>query len=199
MKGRPLPRPSKFWPPHIRGQGATHMEKAMGKKEATKTRDADEIIKAAKLDASRLIGDTGDFFLSNMKAARHLKPWDELDEERQKEMCEQARHQAIALVSGIVEAIAAAGLPAIPAKLSGGSFKIGDGTVDLKCSVAFDQENAKRLAGGTVDVMLVFASPSQYDSPMNSKPEPNQPELRADDEDEEAEHDEETGEVLEDA
>lgn len=137
-------------------------------------REAGAIVRAARMDASRLIGDTGDFFLSVMKAARELKPWAQMTEVEQRELIEQAKHQATSLVAGIVEAISTRGLPHMPVKINDFSGKMGEGVAQIKCVMAFDEDAAKRLAQGTSSAIIVFASVDAYESDMLATPEPDQ-------------------------
>lgn len=139
-------------------------------------RNAEQIIGSAKFDAKNLIGETADFLLANMKAARNLEPWEKLTEEGQREMIDQAKHQAMTLVAGVIDALVAKGFPSIPAKVESFSGKTGEGTVALKTNVTahdFAKMNG-RLEGHAI---LVFASVEDYGHEMEAKPEPNQQEL----------------------
>lgn len=177
----------------------------MTRKQATKPRandnaedeadafDGETVFRAAKFKHENLVGDVGDFFLSQMKAARHLPAWETLSEEKQREMIEQARHQALTLVAGVVKGVADRGLPSIPAKVESGSFKMGEGLVTLKVIVAFTPDIAAKLTGGTLDAVVVFASPSAFDGVMESTPDPDQPDMI-----ETPAHDPDTGEITDD-
>lgn len=149
-------------------------------------KDAAEVIHAAGLDGSRLIGDLGDQLLADMKAARLLPEWEKLKEEEQAAMIDQAHARASALVAGVVEAIATRGLPYVPAVLGKASFDFGGKTMKMDATVAIDENTGDRILAGVNQCVLVFASAETFESALNSKPEPDQKALIA----EGLEHDE---------
>lgn len=170
------------------------MAKKNGNGAAAEKPSADEIIHAAALDGSRLIGDLADHLIAFEKAAHHHTPFEKLDEEGQRERCEAARSMARALVAGTLQAIAARGHPAVSAKLSKGSFTVGESLCEVKALMTFDDATMELLTRGSTDAMIVFASAEAYEGPMATKPEPDQKALIDDD----PPHDPETGEIKDD-
>lgn len=149
---------------------------------------ADEIIAAAKFDADNLIGELADDMLSDIKAAAQREPWEKLNEEQQRELIENARARAKALVAGVVDAAATRGFPHYVATVGAYSGKMGARTVSLKVEVPAENFDPERLHGSAV---LVFASAAEYGIEMRAKPEPDEPALSLDNE----EFDPETGEL----
>lgn len=135
---------------------------------------AREIIAAAKFNADNLIGETADAMLADMKAARNLEPWEKLNEEQQRDLIENAKRRAIALVAGVVEAAATRGFPNYPAAVGAYSGKMGARTVSLKVEVPAENFDPERLHGAAV---LVFASAAEYGAEMSAAPAPDEPPL----------------------
>lgn len=147
------------------------------KTEAPEERDADEIIRAARLDEKRLIGDLGDFIISRMKAAGHMKPWDQLTEDEQRAECDAAMEWSRKVVAGVVEGVGKRGLPfAVVGIADKISLNTSSGSAELKCTMPIDKTNFERLQGLS-QCVLVFASEELYESAMQTQPEPNQPAL----------------------
>lgn len=141
-------------------------------------RDAEAIIKAAKFDAKSLRGEVADFFISQMKAARFMKPWDELTEDEQREMCRQAMDQATQLIGGVAGAMMAKAMPHSAAKLGKFSGAVGESTIEVKAEIMMTEEIGKKLAGGVTDAVLVFGSLDVWmGGEMTTQPEANQKSL----------------------
>lgn len=154
--------------------------------------NADEIIEVAAFDAEGLIGQVGDFLLSELKGGRELKSWAAMPESEQRDVIDRAGRQARSIVGGIVRAVRSNGLPSMSAKIEGGSFK--DGFFQIKATAMMTAENAEILASKGADVQIVFASLEEFEGDMEAKPEPDQKVLIR----EGVAYDAATGEVLND-
>lgn len=164
--------------------------------------EAQETLTRMGFKADNLVGQLADYLIENARTER--KPWSHLTQAQQESIIENAQRRARWLIADIVKAIANRGLNYMEATLEGGSFKLGDGALKLKAVVDFTPEHAEFLAQGSIKAVLVLASLREFDGEASVKSVPDQPSLEdaaAENDDEEAEeaaHDPETGELLDD-
>lgn len=132
----------------------------------------DAIVQRARFNPDKLIGEVGDFLLSDLRASRDLKPWAQLPEVDQRALIDRAHNQAREIVRRVIKAVAAKGFSKIDAMLEGGSWKEGEITAKIKARLT--PENLDALASGAPFVQVVFASLEAFEAPMQAKAEPNQ-------------------------
>lgn len=130
------------------------------------------IVQRARFNPDKLIGEVGDFLLSDLRASRELKPWAQLPEADQHALIDRAHNQAHEIVRRVIQAVAAKGFSKIDAMLEGGSWKEGEITAKIKARLT--PENLDALASGSPFVQVVFASLEAFEAPMTAKAEPNQ-------------------------
>jgi hypothetical protein len=176
-------------------EGAPESDTAPAQDEAPDDEDegdetVDAIVQRARFNPDKLIGEVGDFLLSDLRASRELKPWAQLPEADQRALIDRAHSQAREIVRRVIQAVAAKGFSKIDAMLEGGSWKEGEITAKIKARLT--PENLDALASGSPFVQVVFASLEAFEAPMQAKAEPNQRRLPI-----EEGIDPETGEVIE--
>lgn len=177
--------------------GATKPQaQARADKERTEQPTTGEVYKAAKIDPTKIRGELGDFIVSRMKAATHLKAWEQMSEEEQREQIEQALFWADTIIAGTAQAMMTRGLPSRPVKLGKFSGAVGESTIEVKATMILDKEVGDRISGGVTDAVMVFASLEAYQGgEMETRPAPDQTDLMAGGDADEEEHDKETGEI----
>ncbi|HRE42769.1 MAG TPA: hypothetical protein PKY87_02235 [Terricaulis sp.] len=161
--------------------------------------------KLPNLDAKHLAGQIGDFLLDQVKHARHMKPWNQLKEYEQRQLINAAGDLGREIVTAAVQSIAGKGFESIDATLETFTGK-GGSELSFKLNAPLSAANMVKLANKGQIVQLVFADAATFMGAMNAKPEPDQPDMIGEPEDEaeaeddagddDEEIDAETGEIL---
>ncbi len=153
----------------------------------------EKLMRQCRFKPDKLIGEVGDFLLSDFRAQRdaNVKPYNQLSESDQRALIQRAHDQARHIVYQVVQSIAHKGIAHMEGQVEdAGSFK--DGFFLLKVAVPMTAENALLLARRSGAVQIVYATAKDFESAMETQPEPDQQALIKD-----PPHDPETGEIRE--
>lgn len=159
---------------------------------------AEPPVKIPGFDPAHLTGQLGDYLLTEVKMARHVKPWDQLKEHEQRSLIDRQYSKARALVQAVGETIASKGFKSAPFAIDSTTIKEGLKVVLTGPATEAAMMSIARNKGALVQ--LVFADTDEFGGAMISKPAPDQPDMLAGEPEPENEADEddidpETGEI----